>query len=774
VSASEPAFGGVIGRDFRDSTPWWPEPTRAPAGAPNVVFLVLDDVGFADLGCYGSEIETPSIDRLAAGGLRYANFHTTAMCSPTRACLLTGRNAHSVGMGIIAEWSTGFPAYRGRVTRGAANLAEILRETGYSTFAVGKWHLMPMEEATAAGPFTDWPLNRGFDHWYGFHGALADSWHPELFEDNHAIDLPLSSQERGLGGREDSGAPWQGGEGFIGGEVYHLSEDFVDRAGAMIRDQQAVNPERPFFLYLGFGAAHWPHHVPEAYVRPYQGRYDHGWDAVREERLARQKALGIVPPETELAPRNADVRPWDDLSADERRLFARMQEVYAGFVAHTDAQIGRLVAYLERLGILDNTLIVLLSDNGASPEGGAVGAVNARKHLQYEPETLADGLAAVDDLGSDRTYPHYPTGWAQASNTPLKWYKKDVHAGGVRDPLIVHWPARIQDRGAVRQQYHHVVDVMPTVLEVLGIEAPASFQGRAQLPVHGVSLAYTFDAPEAPTRKETQYFELLGDRGLWHRGWKAVAKHERGQRFEDDRWELYHLDADFSESRDLAAEHPETLRELIERWWAEAGRYGALPLDDREYERVAASVATRARQRTVYYPGMARIDRFSAPDITDRSYTIAAEVTIPANGAEGVLLASGARFGGYVLYVQGGRLVYEYAFSERERFRVRSDVPVPAGDVVLGYAFRRTGPRRGLGTLTVDGRPVGTLELPKTWPVVAVTAGVLCGRDGGSAVSDAYTVPFAFTGTLHRVVVTLDDDGATDTRAAHRAALAEE
>ncbi|MGE3909613.1 MAG: arylsulfatase, partial [Chloroflexota bacterium] len=591
MAASEPAFGGVIGRDYRDSTPWWPEPTGAPAGSPNVVFIVLDDVGFADLGCYGSEIQTPHIDRLAAGGLRYSNFHTTAMCSPTRASLLTGRNAHSVGMGIIAEWSTGYPAYRGRVTRHAANLAEILRDEGYSTFAVGKWHLMPMDEATAAGPFTDWPLNRGFDRWYGFHGALADSWHPELFEDNHAIESPSQ-------------------------EGYHLSEDLVQQAGRMIRDQQAVAPDRPFFLYLGFGAAHWPHHVPEAYIQKYQGQYARGWDVVREERLARQKALGIVPQETMLPPRNADVRPWDDLSEDEQRLFARMQEVYAGFIEHTDAQIGALVASLDSLGILDNTLLVLISDNGSSPEGGVVGAVNARKHLQYEQETVADGLAAIDVLGSDRTYPHYPTGWAQASNTPLKWYKKDVHAGGVRDPLIVHWPARVQDRGAIRGQYHHVVDIMPTVLELLNVEAPASFQGHAQMPIHGQSLAYTFEQPDAPTCKESQYFELLGDRGIWHRGWKAVAKHERGEPFEADRWELYHLDADFSESNDLADAQPERLRQMIERWWSEAGRYGALPLDDREYERVAESVAARARTRTVFYPGMARVDRFSAPDIT--------------------------------------------------------------------------------------------------------------------------------------------------------------
>jgi arylsulfatase len=749
MGAGEPAFGGVIGRDISDSTPWWPEPTRAPADAPNVVVVVLDDVGFADLGCYGSEIATPNIDRLAAGGLRYANFHTTAMCSPTRAALLTGRNAHSVGMGIIAEWSTGFPAYRGRVTRHAANLAEVLRESGYSTFAVGKWHLMPMDEVTAAGPFSDWPLSRGFDRWYGFHGALADSWHPELFEDNHAIDSPNTPG-------------------------YHLTEDLVDRAAGMIRDKQAVVPDRPFFLYLGFGAAHWPHHVPQEYVERYRDRYAGGWDAIRDQRLARQKALGIVPADTQLAPRNDDVRPWDDLSADEQRLFARMQEVYAGFIEHTDAQIGRLVASLDELGVLDNTLMVLLSDNGASPEGGAVGAANARKHLQYEPETVADGLAAIDELGSDHTYPHYPTGWAQASNTPLKWYKKDVHAGGVRDPLIVHWPARIRDGGAIRPQYHHVVDVMPTVLDLLGLEAPATFQGLAQMPLHGMSMAYTLDDPAAPTRKETQYFELLGDRGLWHRGWKAVAKHERGQPFDDDRWELYHLDADFSESRDLAAEQPERLRALVERWWAEAGLYGALPLDDREYERVAASVAARARQRSVYYPGSARIDRFSAPDITDRSYTITAEATLPAGGAEGVLLASGARFGGYVLYVQGGRLVYEYAFSEREKVVIRADRDVPNGDVTLAYQFRRTGPKRGIGTLLMNGEVVGQAEIPKTWPTVAVTAGLLCGRDGGSAVSEAYTLPFAFTGTLHRVVVQLDDDGAPDAQTAYRTAMAEE
>ncbi|MCC6176401.1 MAG: arylsulfatase [Chloroflexi bacterium] len=755
MPTSDGAFGGVIGRTYRDSVPWRPEPVRPPAGAPNVVFIVLDDVGFADLGCYGAEIETPNMDRLAAGGLRYTNFHTTAMCSPTRACLLTGRNAHSVGMGIIAEWETGYPAYSGRITRRAANLAEILSDQGYNTFAVGKWHLMPMSEVTAAGPFGDWPLGRGFDRWYGFHGALADSWHPELFEDNHAIETP-----------ERPG--------------YHLSEDLVDRSIGMLRDRQSVAPDKPFFLYLAFGACHWPHQVPRAFIDKYRGRYEAGWDVIREQRLARQKALGIVPVDTELAPRNSDVRPWAELSDDERRVFTRMEEVYAGFVTHTDAQIGRFVGYLEEQGLLDNTLLVLISDNGASPEGGAVGAVNARKHLQYEPETLADALAVLDDLGSDRTYGHYPTGWAQASNTPLKWYKKDTHAGGVRDPLIVHWPAHVSDGGGLRHQYHHVVDVTPTVLDLLGVRAPAAYRGVDQLPLHGVSLAYTLDEPAAPTRKQTQYFELLGDRAIWRHGWKAVARHEKGSDFDEDRWELYHLEADFSECHDLAQQQPGKLRELVEHWWAEAGRYGVLPLDDREYERVAATVAERARTRSVFYPDMARIDRFSAPDVTDRSYTISAEVDIPPARLdaepplEGMLLASGARFGGYAFYVKDSHLIYEYAFSEREGTRIVSSEPIPGGTRLLQYSFRRIGPRRGIGTLSIDGRVVGQAELPKTWPTVAVTAGVRCGRSGRSPISDAYTPPFPFTGTLRRVVVELDGDGAPDAEAAHRAALAEE
>jgi arylsulfatase A-like enzyme len=745
----EPAFRGVIGRTIRDSTPWSPEAVRAPAGAPNIVVILLDDVGFADLGPFGSEIPTPHIDRLAAGGLRYVDFHVTSMCSPTRACLLTGRNAHAVGMGIIAEWSTGFPGYRGRISRRAATLAEILRDHAYNTLAVGKWHLTPLPEATAAGPYDAWPTGRGFERWYGFHGAMTDQWHPELFADQSAVDPPA---------RPD----------------YHLSEDLADRAIACVRDQQSVAPEKPFFLYLAFGACHWAHQVPASYIARHRGRYDVGWDRIRAARLARQKTLGIVPPDTALAPRNPGVEAWDRLSADERRVCARLQEVYAAFLEHTDAQIGRVLDFLRSIGRLDDTLVMLLSDNGASPEGGPLGSVNARRHLGYEPDTLADLLDALDRLGSEHALNHYPTGWAQASNTPLKWYKKDTHGGGIRSPLVVHWPARIRDGGSLRRQYHHVIDIVPTVLEILGIAAPMVYQGVAQLPVHGVSLAYTFDAPGAPTRKITQHYELLGDRALWHRGWKAVARHDKGADFEQDRWELYHTDADFSECEDLAAKHPERLRELVDRWWAEAGAHDVLPLDDREYERVAVSVAARTRTTYVYYPGMARVDRLSAPNVTDRSWSIAAEVEVPPAGAEGVLLAAGNRFAGYVLYVKDGRLVHEYVYREGVALTVVSNRPVPTGRTTLGFAFEKTGPRRGRGTLLIDGRPAGTVEITKTWPLHATSSGVHCGRDGSVPVSEAYPSPFPFTGAIARVVVELGSDAIPDPAGEARSALAEE
>ncbi|MCC7367851.1 MAG: sulfatase-like hydrolase/transferase [Chloroflexi bacterium] len=742
-------FSGQIGRSYRDSTPWWPEPTRAPAGSPNIVFIVLDDVGFAHLGCYGSDISTPHMDRLAAGGLRYTNFHTTAMCSPTRASLLSGRQHHAAGVGAVAEFAVGFPGYQGALTKRAATLAEMIGPKGYSTLAVGKWHLMPLRHASAAGPFDYWPTQRGFDHWYGFAGGYTDSWHPELYDGTTAVDLP--------------GTPG-----------YHLSEDLVDRAIVQVRDQQSAGQDRPFFLYVAFGAAHWPHHVPLSYVEKYRGRYDQGWDVAREAWLARQKEMGIVPPATVLAPSDPEVPAWDTLDADEQRLAARHMEVYAGFLEHTDAQIGRLIDYLEAIGQLDNTLVMLISDNGASPEGGRLGCVNV--DLQYQAgvqESTEIGLAALDHLGDETTNPHYPTGWAQAGCTPLKWYKMDTHGGGVRDPLIVHWPARIKDGGSLRHQYHHVVDIVPTILELLGVEAPAEVNGIPQLPIHGTSLAYSLDHPDEPTHKQTQYYEMLGDRGIWHQGWKAVTHHAAGTDFEADRWELYHLDSDYSEIDDLAAEQPERLRQLVERWWAEAGLHNVLPLDDRRGDRTATGGHPNPRRTFVYRPGMARVERWNAPNVTNRSFSIAADVEIPNDGAEGVLLAVGNRFGGYTLFVKAGRLTFEYNAGEA-RYAVTSGAKLAAGRHALSMAFVKTGRLQGRATLSIDGVEAGSVECPRTWAINPARSSLYCGRDIGAPVSDAYRSPFTFTGTIHTVTVTLEDDQARDAAAERRAAIAED
>jgi arylsulfatase len=748
MPSGEPVFDGVIGRTYQESTPSWPQPVSAPAGAPNVVFILLDDVGFAHLGCYGSTIETPNMDRLANGGLRYTNFHTTAMCSPTRAALMTGRNHHAAGLGIVTEFATGYPGYAGRLTKRAATLAEMLRPQGYNTFVVGKWHLMPLREATAAGPFDAWPLQRGFDRWYGFPAGYTDQWSPELCEGNEIIETPRRPG-------------------------YHVSDDLVDHAIQYVRDQQSVATGKPFFLYTAFGAAHWPHQAPAAYIDKYRGRFDAGWDVVRGEWLANQKAMGIVPADTELPPLNDDVPAWDELTTDEQRVAARQMEVYAGFLDHTDAQIGRLVDYLEEIDQLDNTMIVLLSDNGASNEGTRVGCLNVYKaYASQIQEPLELSLEALDRLGDETTNVHYPTGWAQAGNTPFKWYKKNTHGGGVRDPLIVHWPTRIKQAG-LRHQYHHVTDLVPTVLELLDLEAPAILNDVPQLPIHGTSLSYTFDEPEAPTQKEVQYFEMLGNRAIWHRGWKAVAKHQSGTDFDRDQWELYHLDEDYAEERDLAAQQPEKVREMVDRWWVEAGKYDVLPLDDRDVGFLRSAGRPGVKTRFVYYPGMARVERQSSPNITNRSYAITADVTIPEGGAEGVLLAAGNRFGGYALFLKDGRLVYEYNFGD-VRYVISSDTEIAAGTSTYRFEFAKTGRHQGRGTLLVDGTVVGDGELPQTWPFMAAQAGLHCGRDDGSPVSDQYAVPFTFTGALHRVVVELADDQQRDLAAEHRVALAEQ
>ncbi len=738
-----------VGRTVYESTPGWDPPTRPPAGAPNIVVIVLDDTGFAHLGCFGSDIDTPNIDRLAAGGLRYTNFHTTALCSPTRACLLTGRNHHSVGMRFVSNADSGFSNCRGVIAPSAATLAEMLSEHGYGTFAVGKWHLATLEDCSPAGPMDHWPLQRGFDRYYGFMGGATDQFSPELTVDNHPIDPP---SEPG----------------------YHVSEDLVDQAMAMITAHQGSAPGARFFSYIAFGATHSPHQAPADYVEKYRGRYDEGWDVVRQRWFERQLAMGIVPDGTTLAPRNPGVEPWDELSDAKRALYTRMQEAFAGFLDHTDDQIGRLIDYLDETDLLDDTLVLLVSDNGASQEGGKHGTLNELAFFNRIPMPVDTMLDRVDEIGGPNVYNNYPWGWAQVGNTPLRFYKQNTYEGGIRDPLIVHWPNGIADRGGIRDQYHHVTDLVPTVLDLVGIEAPDTYRGVAQQPIEGISLRYSIDGPDEPTRKTTQYYEMLGHRAIWHQGWKAVTMHRSGEPFDEDHWALYHTDVDFSECHDLAAEHPEKVRELVERWWVEAGRYNVLPLDDRP----GAEVMIIRRpgheppgdtQR--YLAGSPHLDRSKVPDIRNRSWSIRARLE-RADGDDGVLVASGARTSGYSLYVQEGRLHFVYnrlgVYHE-----IVGDRDLPTGALDVTVAFDKTDEHQGTATLAYeqDGRAVelgrGPVEL---LPYRQTMYGMDIGRDAGPTVTPAYVGPFPFAGRLRWVEYRLADDRADLAAAARQEA----
>ncbi len=735
--ASEPSFAGVVGRTVADSEPWWPDAPWEGRPRRDVVVIVLDDVGFADLGCYGSEIATPNIDALAAGGLRYTEFHTTTLCSPTRACLLTGRNHHAVGMSMVAEWDTGFPNGRSRVTPAAATLAEVLGDDGYATFAVGKWHLAPPAEQTQAGPFHNWPLAKGFDRYYGFLQGYTDQFHPELVQDNTVIDPPA---------RPDDG--------------YHLSEDLADHAVAFVGDHLALTPDRPFFVYLAFGACHWPLQAPTEYLDRYRGRYDVGWDEIRAERFARQRELGVVPDSAALPPHDDLVRPWDDLRDDQRVFAARLQEAYAGFLEHTDAQIGRVIDHLRAAGRLDDTIVVLLSDNGASSEGGPQGILNITRFFNAMPSDIDQARDRLDEIGGPTVQVAYPAGWAEASNTPVRRYKGTTHGGGVRDPLIVHWPGGIADGGGIRRQFHHVIDVFPTIAEVVGVEVPTIHRGVEQMPVHGTSLAYTFADPDARGRRRRQHFEMAGHRAIWVDGWKAVTFHPASSSFDDDRWELYHVAEDFSELDDLAAEEPERLEQLVAAWWEEAERYGVLPLDDRVVERVAhLGPPWSPRRRTSFsFPGAAaRIPAVGVPAVVNRSFEIRAVVDRSSPDDGGVLVAHGGVGGGYALYVQDARLVYEYDHAG-ERTRLVSDAEVPLGTSVLSLRFERTGTLTGTARLAIDGTSAGETTVRRTLGLMPSTRGFQVGRDTQSPASPNYDAPFPFSGRLHRVEVDLDDD----------------
>ena len=738
-------FEGRVGITVADSQPSWARRARPADDAPNVVLIVFDDTGFAHLGCYGSDIETPNIDALARNGLRYTNFHTTALCSPSRACLLSGRNHHSVGMRFLSNVDTGFSNCRGVISPRAGTIAEILQSAGYSTFALGKWHLANMEDCAPAGPMTHWPLGRGFDRYYGFLGGATDQFSPELVIDNRPVDPPNDPD-------------------------YHLSEAMIEEAMAMIAAQRATSA-RPFFSYIAFGATHSPHQAPLAYREKYRGRYDEGWDTARARCFGRQLELGVVPPHARLSPRNPGIPAWADLDADRQQLFARMQEVFAGFLDHADAQIGRLVDFLRRIGELDNTLFIVVSDNGASQEGGDEGVINELAFFNRVRQHAPDMLRHIDEIGGPNLYNNYPKGWSQVGNCPLRFYKQNTYEGGVRDPLILHWPARLRASGEIRDQYHHVIDIMPTVLECVGVRAPTSLNGVSQMPIEGIGMSYSFDHAEAPPQRKTQYYEMLGHRAIYHDGWKAVTMHRPGTPFEDDVWHLYRVDRDFAEIEDLAAAEPAKLAEMKERWWREAGLYNVLPLDDRMQELFALRRPDSELDRTElrFLPGTPHIERFAQPDLRNRSWRLSATVDW-REGDAGVLIACGARTGGYCLFVQENRLTFAYNYLG-EVTHVRSAGPVRGGEgTTLAARFDKTGEHRGTLTLEVDGRDVGGGAL-STLPWRTTLYGIDIGRDLGSTVSPEYRGPFAFTGVLHSIVCTLGNDRAD--RQGHAAIEAE-
>jgi len=740
-------FGGRIGRDWRDSEPWWPPEPTPPEGAPNVVLIVLDDVGFGQLGCYGSAIHTPVIDQLAGDGVRLVNFHTTALCSPTRACLLTGRNHHRNAMGRVADLAVGFPGYWGKPPRENGFLSEVLRAAGYATYAVGKWHLTPDDECNMASSRATWPLGRGFDRWYGFHGGETHQFVPALYHDNHSIPPP----------------------GAVGGE-YHLTTDLTDRAMEFVGDLRAIDADRPFFLYFAPGACHSPHQAPRPWIDRYRGAFDRGWDDLRDRIHARQLDMGVVPRGTALSPRPLWVRPWDALSQAEQRVAARFMECFAGFLSHTDAEIGRLITFLHDLGEFENTLIILASDNGASSEGGSEGSINDIRLSNMDPAGIEEMEEKIDQIGGPLTHNNYPWGWTMAGNTPFKRWKREVHEGGVADPCIVHWPGGGFERGSVRNQFVHAVDVFPSVLELVGVAPPETIDSVAQSRIDGVSFSYLLGrhGGAEPERHLTQHYEMFGSRAIYHQGWKAVTFHPVGPLypdglnpnapFDDDVWELYHVEEDVSETRDLAKEHPERLQQMIERWWTEAERNQVLPLDNRILWALVHPKPDARRQRSLfrYFQNGAQVPESVAVNVRNRSHALVVDISVPDGVVpQGTLLALGSALGGWSLHFRAGRPRYVHNLYGKELHLIGSDEVVGPGSHTIEYAFDKDDGLGGSGTLRCDGRIVAQGSIPRFTPQAfnGVGVGLTCGYEWGPAVGDDYDAPDRFTAVIDRAVV---------------------
>ncbi len=738
-------FPGTIGKTIADSKPYWP-PKFKRQGKPNILLVLFDDVGFSDFGCYGSPIRTPAIDAIAAKGLRLTGFHTTAMCSTTRAALLTGCNHHAVGMGCLANFDSGFPGYRGKIAADAATLPEMLRPHGYVNYMVGKWHCTPLSETGPTGPFDGWPLGRGFDRYYGFMDAETDQYAPELVRDNTHVPIPGTYESD-----------------------YHLSADLVDQSIRFLAEHVADRPEQPWHLWLAFGACHAPHQAPADLIRGYDATFAEGWDVERERRLAKEIELGIVPADTTMPPRNAGVEAWDTHPPPVKKLFTRLQSAYAGMLDHADQQLARLMEFLDATGQRDDTIVLVLSDNGASQEGGPLGMVNAMGPYNFKPEPPPEKIARIDDIGGPDTHSNFPWGWAMAANTPLKRYKQNTHGGGIRDPLVISWPAGLKDHGALRHGFCHASDLAPTLLDLAGLTPLKALKGETCRIFDGESFAASLrnDAPIA--RKSAQYFEMFGHRGLWHDGWKAVAYHAPGTPFEKDVWEVYHLDRDFSEAHDLANAEPERLKKLVDLWWREAERCNVLPLDDRFGPRFAENGARvlGERREFVLHRGMGHLPTDVAPDLRLRSYEIEADVRIDGE-TDGVLIAHGDMTSGYALYIKDGRLVHDTNIGGLHQI-VTSDRSVPRGNSKLAFRLEAgplvvvptpLGPTRlpssRKGILLIDGEPAGEMPMQAGFVNFVSWSGLDIGLDRASPVSH-YAAPFEFKGLLRKVTVRLGE-----------------
>lgn len=746
---AEPKFEGVVGKTYKESKEAWPKLPTPPAGAPDVVVILLDDVGFGQVSTFGGPVPTPQLDKLAAEGLRYTRFHTTAICGPSRAALITGRNHHNANSGFLAEWATGMPSYNNMMPPTTATVGAILRGNGYSTAWYGKNHNTPDWESSVAGPFDRWPTGMGFDYFYGFVGGETHQYYPVLFENTTAVE-PNKTPEEG----------------------YHFMADMTDKAIERLKYSKSVAPDKPAFTYFAPGAAHAPHHAPKEWREKFKGKFDAGWDKVREETYQRQLKMGIIPADTKLTPRPEWVASWDSLSADQKKLFARLMENYAAYLAYADAETGRFIDAVRALPGGENTIIFyIVGDNGASSEGGMEGTINEVKSLSGFTTEMKDVLKHYDDIGGPHTEPHYPVGWAWAGNAPFQWVKQVAsHLGGTRNPMVVSWPAQIKDKGGIRTQFTHLIDVVPTILQASNIPAPKMVNGVKQKPMDGVSFLSTFDDANAKPVRTRQYFEVFSNRAIYDNGWIATAQHTFPWRqdfapgnWEQDKWELYNLDEDFSQANDLAGKYPKKLAELKAIFDKEAQKNNVYPLDDRGIGRLilpkpSPGGSDPKRTQFTYYAGATRLAETASPNTKNKSHTITGEIVMPAKGGEGVILAMGGASAGFTFYIHSGKLVYDYNWFDETHYVITSTQAVPAGKSTVRFEFIYDGGgdgKGGKGLLFINDKKVGEGRIDKT---IAARFGIDTfgvGEDSGSPVTNTYKPPFAFTGKIEKIDIEL-------------------